>query len=472
MVTRSGHSPSRILALLLSAVLLLGGSLAPAAAQTLGPTVPQPAGSTAQAEVAIGQQVLLEAYDLLLERYAVPLEPAALAAAAEEGMRKALAEAGVSNPGAALLVPFGDREQHWAALRQRYQALATRYGDVVPPRELAYAAITAMAESTEDAHTNFLTPTDYQEHIRWTRGDVQYGGIGARMRGPAPTVIEVFPGTPAEQAGLRPGDTIVAVDGRPTTDQRLDEVVNQVRGPAGTPVVLSVQRAVTGQVEELTLVRAQVSIPFVATRALSDGFGYVALRGFPEPSVIDGVEKAILEFQRNGARGIVLDLRGNSGGRLDVGSRLLARFIPDGPIYRAVDRRGREETVYVHDARPILSVPLAVLIDEGTASMGELFAAAIQEHHVGRVVGTTTAGAVAASVVMPLSDGSALQLTIEQVYSGGGALLDRVGVQPDEVVDLDLADLRLGHDTQLEAALAYLREQAAQRPLPVASGAR
>jgi carboxyl-terminal processing protease len=188
--------------------------------------------------------------------------------------------------------------------------------------------------------------------------------------------------------------------------------------------------------------------------------------------VIDGVEKAILEFQRNGARGIVLDLRGNSGGRLDVGSRLLARFIPDGPIYRAVDRRGREETVYVRDARPILSVPLAVLIDEGTASMGELFAAAIQEHHVGRVVGTTTAGAVAASVVMPLSDGSALQLTIEQVYSGGGALLDRVGVQPDEVVDLDLADLRLGHDTQLEAALAYLREQAAQRPLPVASGAR
>jgi carboxyl-terminal processing protease len=463
----------RLLALLLGIALLLGA--VPPALATAAPSAPLQAQQDAaalQVEAAQGQQALQEAYEILLERYAIPLDPTKLVAAAQEAMTTALREAGIESPTAGLGNPFGDRTQQWTALRQRYQALAARYADAVPPSKLAHAAINGMAESTDDAHTNFLTPEEYQEHVAWTRGDVQYGGIGARMRGPLPTVVEVFPGTPAEGAGLRPGDAIVAVDGRSVDNQRLDEVVNQVRGVAGTPVVLNVQRAVTGNVEELTLVRAQVAIPFVASRRLSNDLGYVALRGFPEPSVIEGVESAVKDLQREGVRGIVLDLRGNSGGRLDVGSRLLARFIPDGPIYRAVDRRGREETIHVRDANPILTVPLAVLIDDGTASMGELFAVAIQEHRVGRVFGITTAGAVSASVVLPLSDGSALQLTVEQVYSGGGALLDRVGVHPDEEIELDLIDLRLGYDGQLEAALTHLREQAAQRPAPVATGAR
>jgi carboxyl-terminal processing protease len=115
----------------------------------------------------------------------------------------------------------------------------------------------------------------------------------------------------------------------------------------------------------------------------------------------------------------------------------------------------------VRGARPILTVPLAVLVDSGTASMGEVFAAAIEEHHVGRVIGTTTAGAVAASRFIPLSDGSALQISLEQVYSGAGAPLDRVGVQPDEEVDLDLDALRQGRDSQLERATSYLLASAA-----------
>jgi carboxyl-terminal processing protease len=107
-----------------------------------------------------------------------------------------------------------------------------------------------------------------------------------------------------------------------------------------------------------------------------------------------------------------------------------------------------------------------VLIDEGTASMGEIFAAAVQEHGVGRVIGMTSAGSVAASQVLPLSDGSALQLSIELVYSGAGALLDRIGVHPDEEIELSVADLRQGQDPQLDRALVYLREQIAQRGTP------
>jgi carboxyl-terminal processing protease len=473
MVTASPTARLRVLTVLLSLALLFAGAAPrPGAVATAASisAAPEP-GPSAQADVARELQAMQEAYELLLDRYALPLDPAQLVAAAQEAMTGALKDAGVDNPVAGLGNLGGDRSQEWTALRQRYQALAARYADAVPPDKLAGAAIAGMTESVEDAHTNYLTPDDYQEHIRWTRGDVQYGGIGARMRGPQATVIEVFPGTPAEQAGIQAGDVIVGVDGQPTTDMRLDEVVNLVRGPEGSPVRLRVQRAGTSQVDELTLTRAQVSLPFVASRLLPGNIGYVALRGFPEPSVIDGVEKAVSQFQRDGVRGIVLDLRGNSGGRLDVGSRLLSRFIPDGPIYRAVDRRGREETINVREARPILTVPLAVLIDDGTASMGELFAVAIQEHGVGRLLGVTSAGAVAASVVLPLANGGALQLSIEQVYSGGGALLDRVGVHPDQEVELDLEALRAGHDNQLDAAVSYLGTAPAP-PAPVAAGAR
>ncbi|HZS02854.1 MAG TPA: S41 family peptidase [Chloroflexota bacterium] len=473
MAAASSTTRLRLLTALLSLALLFTGALPPAGAVAQAATLAAPALSpSTQADIAQQLQAMQEAYELLLDRYALPLDPAELVTAAQDGMTEALQEAGIDNPVAGLGNLGGDRAQEWTALRQRYQALAARYADAVPPEKLAGAAIAGMTASVEDAHTNYLTPDDYQEHIRWTRGDVQYGGIGARMRGPQATVIEVFPGTPAEQAGIHPGDVIVGVDDTATTDMRLDEVVNLVRGPEGSSVRLRIQRAGSDRVDELTVTRAQVSLPFVASRLLTGNIGYVALRGFPEPSVIDSVEKAVNQFQRDGVRGIVLDLRGNSGGRLDVGSRLLSRFIPDGPIYRAVDRRGREETINVREARPILTVPLAVLIDDGTASMGELFAVAIQEHGVGRVLGTTTAGAVAASVVLPLSNGGALQLSIEQVYSGGGALLDRVGVHPDQEVELDLDALRTGHDSQLDAAVAYLGTAAGQTTTPVAAGSR
>ncbi|HWP29687.1 MAG TPA: S41 family peptidase [Chloroflexota bacterium] len=460
----------RLLPLVLALVLAAGPLSLALAFPTTAPTS-QERGLRDAAAVDTALRVLQEAYELLLERYALPLDPATLTSTAQEGMVAALQEAGVEQPVAGLSAPGSDPLQQWNVLRQRFQAFAARYGQLVAPRELAYAAIKAMADSTDDSHTSFMTPEQYQEHLRWTRGEVRYGGIGARMRGPLPTVVEVFANTPAEAAGLRPGDTIVSVDGRPTSDLRLEEVVNLVRGEEGTSVVLGVQRAGSERVDELTLVRAQVSVPFVEARRLADDLGYVRLRGFPEPSVIEQVEQAVLQYQREGVRGLILDLRGNSGGRLDVGTRLLARFVPNGPIYQVVDRNGRHDTFTLRDARPILTVPLVVLIDEGTASMGEIFAAAIQEHQVGRVLGTTTAGSVAASVVFPLSDGSALQLSVELVYSGAGRLLDRVGVKPDEEVDLDLTALRAGHDVQLERAISYLRERAAQPSAPATVGA-
>ena len=293
---------------------------------------------------------------------------------------------------------------------------------------------------------------------------MHYGGIGARLRGPEPTIVEVYANSPAAAAGLQAGDVIVAVDDQPVTGLKLDDIVNRVRGADGTSVKLRVRRASSGE-QDFVVARAQVNVPFVDSRMIGD-VGYVALRGFPEPSVVDAVERAVQALQAQGSRGLVLDLRGNSGGRLDVGTQLLSRFVSDGPVYQIVDRQGHADVHELRGSRPLLTVPLAVLVDEGTASMGELFAATIQEHHAGRVLGSTTAGSVAASVVMPLGDGSALQLSVEHILSGQGRTLDRVGLTPDQPVPLDAGDLQRGHDAQLDAAVAYLHAGATDAALP------
>ncbi|MBX5493120.1 MAG: S41 family peptidase [Chloroflexi bacterium] len=458
----------RILLILALGTASLGAPAAPAAAQA--PPTPGPATAASEAPttalaparaaaVASATMVMQEAWDLLLDRFMEPLDPATLATAADAAMRELLAE-NAETLNEAPLAPGAERLAAWTALAQRFQALTAQY-PAAEPTALAHAAITGMALAADDTHTNFMTPRQYQEHLAWIRGEVKYGGIGARLRGPVLTIVEVFANSPAADAGLRPGDRILAVEGTPTDDMRIDQAVQLVRGPAGTSVTLRVQRAGSERVDTLQLTRAEIQMPFVESQRLDD-IGYVRLRGFPEPSVVDSVERAISELQEQGVRGLILDLRGNSGGRLDVGTRLLSRFIPSGPIYQEVDRRGSQRVRQVRAGTPILTVPLAVLIDEGTASMGEIFAVNIQEHGVGRLIGHTTMGSVAASQVLPLADGSALQLSVMQIYSGQGAPLNRVGVQPDEAVELRLEDLQSGRDPQLDRALAYLHGAAAQ----------
>jgi carboxyl-terminal processing protease len=476
-MTTTARALSVLLNLLLVTSLILGVSPAIVGAQSQprpGPgTAPvgQPAedesvlespalGTEARAAaVRRGLTALQEGWNLLLDRYVDPLEPAALAEASDEAMREALREKG-ADVSQAPLATEGDRAIAWAALQQRYQTLSNEYAELGPVM-LAYAGLAAMAAAADDTHTHFLTPRQYRDHLAWTRGEVKYAGIGARLRGPILTIVEVFDGSPAAGAGLRAGDRILQVEDTSTEGLRVDEAVNLIRGPEGSAVSLTVQRAASAQVVPLTLQRAEIQVPFVESRR-QDEWGYVRLRGFPEPTVSDQVERAVIALQEQGVRGIIMDLRGNSGGRLDVGSRLLSRFVPSGPIYQEVDRRGRQATRNVRAAAPVLTVPLAVLIDEGTASMGEIFAINVQEHRVGRLFGQTTMGSVAASQVLPLSDGSAVQLSVMQLFSGAGQRLNREGVHPDEEIELRLEDLQSGRDPQLERAVAYLSDQARQ----------
>jgi len=417
-----------------------------------------PAAGAASAQGAPSSATIKQALDLLLDHFVHPPPSSALLGAAWNGARAA---AGADTPAPPLT---GDRDADWQAFSAALAGLLQRPG--VDSGAVTGAAIRAMAESVNESHTYYLSPDRYQEYQSWLRGDVRYSGIGARLDGSSLTVVEVFDESPAARAGLKPGDTVIAVDGQSVVGMPQERAVSLVRGPSGTPVTLTVTRDGVPRPLVLTMTRATVQIAFVHDELLPGGVGYLRLRGFPDMHVADTFEAALDDLQRQGATSLVLDLRGNSGGRLDVGTRLLSLFIQSGPLYHQVPRDGTPRTVLADGHYRTPALPLAVLVDSGTASMGEIFAAAIQDDHRGTLVGTTTAGSVAGAQVFGLQDGSGLQVTVMDITSAGGRVLNGVGVVPDQMVPRDPASLRSGHDPQLDAAVAALPQPALPTPTP------
>jgi carboxyl-terminal processing protease len=449
-------------------VLLLGSPAAltslPAYAQTNAAIV---SAAAPVEDRATQLRTLGDAYNLLMDRYVHPLDSAAMAQAAWDQLTHDAAERKAPAPGDAPAF-VGDRAADLEALRGGLSGYLDKGGiptNLVP----VHALIRGMVHFVDEGHTYFLDPQQYSDYQSWSRGENKYVGIGVSVsaRGTEPRISEVYDGTPAAQAGLRAGDVMLQINGQPVAGRALDELTALVRGPAGTSVTMVVRRAGEPDPLTFTVQRSEISLDFVRQRLVADDVGYVLLRGFPEPSVVDAIERDITGFQAQGVRGVVLDLRGNSGGRLDVGTRLLGHFLPSGAsIYEEVDRSGRSRVHYTRNDAVQYDIPLVVLVDNGTASMGEIFASAVQEHGVATVLGTSTAGSVAAAQVFPLGDGSGLQVTVFEILSSDGKRLNQVGVTPDEVVDTDATALASGDDPVLSRAVEILHTGSARGPDP------
>jgi carboxyl-terminal processing protease len=442
-----------LLTVAVAAATLLCPAFVPiTAAQAVATTAAAPPLQPADAAAA---ETIRQAYDLLLDRFVQPPVANELLDAAYVGVVKALGENGVRVKNQSEGSTEADRDRAWAIFETR---LAGLLKESPPPKDfsVAGAAITAMAAFVDEPHTAYQTPEQYREFLARLRGDVRYGGIGLRPRRPNVTVAEVFPGSPAEQAGLAPGDVIVAVDGQTVDGKTLEQVATLIRGPEGTSVKLDVDRARSNEKLSLTIVRASIKVEPIRTEIIQDSVAYIQVRDFVDPSVADKFEAFLDQLPATGARGLVIDLRGNLGGRIDLGVRLLNRFIPNGPLFDQVDRSGQHRVMSATGpgwARPL---PTVVLVDDGTSSMGEIFAAALRDRGVARVMGRTTAGLVAAAQVYPLNDGSALGVTILEIYSGRGERLNRQGLTPDDLYDTSPEDFERGRDIPLEAAVQYI----------------
>ena len=379
----------------------------------------------------------------------------------------------VPSAGSVPSAPAASGAPSWSLLDQAYQLLRANYVDqsALDPVALQQGAIQGLMDAVNDpGHTGYLTAEEVAARDQSLSGT--FVGVGAvlDMQNNVATVVRVIPGSPAEKAGLRAGESIVRVDGASVSGATLDQVVAKVRGPAGTSVTLGLQDP-DGSSRDLTIVRAQLDIPLVSW-AMAPGTkdAVIRLESFSTGASKDTVA-AIKAARAAGAVGIVLDLRANPGGYVNEAVDVASQFVASGVVYISEDRSGTPVPHEVAGGGIATDIPLVVLVDGETASAAEIVTGAIQDAGRAKVVGETTYGTGTVVGTFPLSDGSAVTIGTERWLTPKGHAIWRQGLTPDETVALpqgvnflvpdDFATLGPGgigasSDTQLQAALRAL----------------
>lgn len=319
-----------------------------------------------------------------------------------------------------------------------------------------------LLSSLEDPYTEYYTADELEELMRDTEGI--YFGIGAYVGLDSvtklPKISGVIANSPAEEMDLRPNDLIYEVDGTTTYGLTLTEAVNLIRGPEGTQVVLTIVREGAGDYLEVTLTRRKVETPTVEYEMLEDGMALIQVTEFDDVTV-DQFADALATVKGSGAKGIILDLRGNPGGSLSAVVTMCRMILPEGMIVYTEDKNGKRSE-YTCDGQRKLQLPLVVLIDMNSASAAEIMAGAIQDHQLGTLVGTTSFGKGIVQQIVPFKDGSAVKITISAYYTPNGKNIHGIGIVPDIECEFD-GEAYYGSedhpDNQLEKAKEVLREK-------------
>lgn len=414
-------------------------------------------------------RIVRQAFDLLMDRFVIPPKSGNVLNGGLDGAHFFLESKMVPDP-LSERPPFtGDRQEDWRLFVPAYQQVAEALGDKAPREVLDRVIVDGMARSFKEAHTYYMPPEIFSQQMAELQNRNRYVGIGIQMN-PDLIVTDVFEGSPAEAAGVQVGDQVIAVNGESVEGLTTTETSSRVRGDPDTQVTLTFKRTGSEPLVK-TMTRATIAIEWLRARVLDGGIGYLRIRAFAIPEQLPLFNQAMDKFSQANIRALVIDVRDNVGGALATGEEIASRLMPqDSPIYKQIDRRG-ERTVSTWGAPRDREIPVAILTNGNSGSMSEILAAALQENGIARVIGTKTAGAVAAGLPYPLADGSGLLVTVQMINTPHGRVINEVGLEPDQVVELDPAAFRAGKDTQLEAALSYVREKVAMSSAPADSSA-
>ncbi|MBI2873092.1 MAG: S41 family peptidase [Chloroflexi bacterium] len=326
------------------------------------------------------------------------------------------------------------------------------------PEAVARSAVDGMALAVGDPLVEVLNAKDYERAREFFEGG--YQGIGAVVgeQGDHHIIAAIMSGGPAEQAGLEPGDSILAVNEESADGLTVEELVQRVRGPEGSEVVLTVLREGWAGPREVRVVRGTVQMPTVAGRLLPDNIGYLYIGRFSDNTGQEFLKelRALLD---GGARALVLDMRSNPGGSLAGVVDIVSQFVRQGLVYYEMDNDGTRTDWPVKEEGTALGIPLAVLVDEQSASAAEIVAGALQDHHRGRLFGEQTYGKGTLNSFRQLDSGLAIYVAVAHWYTPEGRAIQGQGITPDEGVRPTIDDLRLGRDPVVEAALRYLKAQ-------------
>ena len=369
--------------------------------------------------------------------------------------------------GATEPIPPGDRlPAELGTVGEAYRILLDEHvdHDVLEPKRLSDGAIRGMLEALEDPHASYLSAEQHSREQEGYRG--YFEGIGAQvtLTEAGLTVIAPIPGAPAEEAGIRAGDLILAVDGADIDGLTLIESVNLIRGPGGTEVTLLVRHVGDFQDVNITVTRGRIPIESTAFRMLDDGIGHLWVYSFSNTTE-DEVRRALDELEEVGGRGLILDLRNNPGGLLASVISVTDLFLDSGTILYEIDAEGDRSDYEAARRGPATDVPLVVIVNQFSASASEIMAGAIQTSGRATVVGTSTFGKGSVNIARELSDGSAIYFTIRRWYLSDGTQIEGEGVTPDIEVESEAHPLPIDpeQDAALQRAFDVLEEQIAQR---------
>ena len=291
-------------------------------------------------------------------------------------------------------------------------------------------------EGLDDPYSVYYTQEEYADFMEDTEGE--YVGVGVRvsqaMDTKRITVVKVFDGSPAKEAGLEAQDVITKVDGEDVGEQELDAVVDKIRGVEGTDVTITVYRSSDGKDHDYTMKRKKVENPTVEYKMLSDNIGYIEVSSFYEVTAKQFID-AVGDLNVQGMEGLIVDLRDNGGGLLDIAVEMLDFMLPEGKIVYTEDKDGNIIDSYNSTDEQQFTKPLVLLVNGYSASASEIFAGAIKDYGIGTLVGTTTYGKGIVQRMFPLDDGSAVKVTIAKYFTPNGNDIHKLGIKPDIEVE-------------------------------------
>jgi len=313
------------------------------------------------------------------------------------------------------------------------------YVDEVESKKILYGAMRGMLAGLDD-YSQFMDTEEYKDIRDETKGE--FGGVGIEIstRDRILTVIAPIAGSPAAQKGVQAQDRIVKIDGESTRDITLNQAVNKLRGKPGSSVTLTLWRENEDRVIDVVIVRAIIKIESIKKAELiEDKIGYIRLVEFQENTPND-LETALKDLTKQGMDSLILDLRDNPGGLLDVSVNVAEKFLPNDTLIVSTRSRLKEQNAEFKskNQNSYSDFPLVVLVNKGSASASEIVAGALQDNKRGVLVGTTTFGKGSVQTIIPLRDGSALRLTTASYYTPSGRSIREQGIVPDVVIEQEL----------------------------------
>ncbi|MDO8716496.1 MAG: S41 family peptidase [Dehalococcoidales bacterium] len=340
------------------------------------------------------------------------------------------------------------------AVTEAWDIISQNYVDrtKLDSANLSAEAIKGMVGALNDPYTAYLDPQTYL----LTEGDFQgkFGGIGATvgLRDKVITVIAPIPDSPAARAGIKTGDSILEINGQSTSGMSVEEAVSRIRGPKGTSVKLLIQHLDVADTIEIEIIRDEIKLTSVSFE-MKGNTAYIRISHFTDQTD-EELLPVLGNITRNGATGIILDLRSNPGGYLNEVVDIASHFIKEGVIVSTVDNRGKTEILSVKSGSIKTDLPMVVLTDNYSASGSEVLAGALQDYGRATIAGTQTYGKGSVNQLYKLKDGSGLYITIGRWLTPHGRMIEGKGITPDPGYELELE----GDDT-IDWALNFLKSK-------------